>query len=251
MAWAVAGRQGGAKFGKGIGSGVTPSPEYLTERAREVAIQTGISTEDILRGGHKVQEITGDMEYSVRVMELLGQASVATGSEIDDLAQALSAANKMFGVKSIEDSTKVLAQWTAQGKEGAIEIKDWASYAQEITAAASGLGMKQGPESLMELGNIFQLARYGTGSGAAAKTAMLNMLRNITMKSESLRKDWGVNLYEGTGREKKLRGLREWLPEMIMKVGGQDLGKIEEKTIGIGKLLNIRGGRAPQALMTA
>jgi len=248
MGWAVAGRTGGAKFGKGFGPGVSPSPEYLTARAREVAIESGVSTEDILRGGHKIQEITGDMKFSVDAMELLAQAAVGTSSDIDDVAASLATMNRMMDIDTIQQATEAFAMFTAQGKAGAIEIKDISHYLPELAAEFASMGLPTGPQGLMELGNIFQLARFGTGTPGEAKTSMRNMLRQMKLKSEFIEKEYGVQMYEGEGTNKRIRGIRKWLPELIVSAGGED---VQKKSTAIGKLLAIRGEKAPAPLMKA
>jgi TP901 family phage tail tape measure protein len=245
---AVQARHPGMTYGTtAIEGKQTLHPDVLTKKYRQEAIRSGLKSEDIALGMERFVARTGNLKQALKIMSTMTTTAKATASSVEEVADAMASAFEHFGVKSIEDSQRMLAKFTVQGKKGAIEIKDMARFFQELAPLAAGAGVSKGVLGMEQIGNLFQIARLGTGKPEQAKTALQNMLTYMGKKSwaPEMRKA-GVKVYEGEGEQKRMRNINDIIMDVMMKVGGADP---EKKVRGISKLFNIRGTRFFNPLM--
>lgn len=122
-------------------------------------------------------DISGDMATGVALMKDLGDLSLATGSNLDDVASA--AGNFANNLKDIEDPSKRAAAimsamrgLAGQGLAGAVELKDLASGGATIGAAASRLAGGDSVRNIKTAGALAQAARAEGGARSADMATM-------------------------------------------------------------------------------
>ncbi len=139
-----------------------------------------------------------------------------------------------------------LATLIGQGKSGAFEMSDMASYVQEMGASAARYGLK-GEKGVGQLGALAQIARASTGSGAEAATSVEAMFRQLIAKGargkydkEGIERLTGVQVFKDKNHT-QTKDIMELLPKIIGGAKG-DLGKLQ-------KIFDERGVRAVSGLI--
>lgn len=139
----------------------------LTNMAKSM----GISKNELLSGASAYVALTGDADGAVTSMQLFGRVALASGADMADIATTAA---------SLKDNLKIdpsqfeaaFSTMIAQGKAGAIELKDLATelsgVAPQFTAFANGTGVG----GLTTLGAALQTARKGFGTASEAATGL-------------------------------------------------------------------------------
>jgi hypothetical protein len=181
----------------------------------------GMKQDQVLGMAEGFGALTGDYAAGTRMAPDLGKLSLATGADPAELARV--AGNVQMKLKStlsgknleaaVMESTRLFA---GQGEMGAVDIKDFATYAGRITATASMFSGNR-ERNMGSLGAIAQAA-IGSGSASSAEEATSAVARlgsDLMTKKEDIRK-LGINIFDGD----KLKAPEELLTELITKTGG-------------------------------
>jgi len=165
----------------------------LSAEAFKVGNAVGMDPNDILKAQTRFVDLTGDLATARGVMEQLGRVSNATGSDLQDMSSAAAAISvsldASFGndqqgkLKAMDDILRNLA---AQGKEGAVEIKQYAAQMSKVAAAASELGGSR-TDAFNLVGAMVQESRKRGGSTTAtqAATSVAAFVRDVTKDAAS------------------------------------------------------------------
>lgn len=215
---------------RGKGDAGVPAEELQAEAEATAQQIKGAKAQDVLAGEGAYVARTGDLKEARRYARTFTTASVATGASNEDIAVTGATLRDKFGIDSEAGMQKAFATLIGQGKAGAFEMADMASYVQKMGAAAGRYGMK-GEEGVAKLGAISQVARTSTGSGAQAATAVEAMFRQLVAKGADKGKN-GIKALTGEDvftdkSHTKTKDLFEVLPKIIGGAKG-DLGKLQK-----------------------
>jgi hypothetical protein len=233
---AISGRKSGEQF---------TNHDALRRGISRTAIENkGVGSEDIAAGVASYQALTGKTKQAIGLQGTFATVASASGGSAVDVAEAAASLSESFDISSIEDMQEAMAALVAQGKEGAVELKDVASLFQRLAAAGSSFGLPKGIEGVRMLGGMTQLAKTGTGSPEQAATAVENIFSAFTNKQKDLQAI-GVNVFDKkTGKAKAFEDL---MAETIGKAGGNDMAK---KKATLSKIFDVMGGRGVNPLTT-
>lgn len=212
-------------------------PEKLAKEAEATAAAVpGAKALDILRGGQAFTALTGQKSDQT-MQRTMAEVSVATGTSIENVAKAMAGLQMQFKISDPKEFKEALAKLTFQGKEGAVELSEFAGGVQKIGAAAGRFGFQKGLGGVSEVGGILQVAREATGSTDEAITSVENMLGHMTQNAKQF-KAAGVNVFDAKGQTNNFKDI---MISSLQKVGGNDMSK---KTMGFQTLLGEQGIRA-------
>lgn len=222
--------------GKGGANGQRQSSAGLISQVRQVALSTGTSSGDAMGGLQAFVGKTGDLETGRAVLGDLAKLSKATGANLGDMVDAAGdVANALGNIPNKGVAVQsVMAAIAAQGKEGAVEIKDLATQMAKL-GAASGQFSGGTAEVMSWMGALTQMTR--AKGGAASATQAATSLGSFTASfSKGARRSAfdkaGVALEDSTG---KIRNPRDIIIDALRATGG--------KTEGMGKMFADAGAR--------
>jgi hypothetical protein len=156
---------------------------------------------------------TGDMKSARENLALFGKVATATGAAMKDVALVGVELKDKLKLKP-EEMTQAFSILTAQGRGGAIEIKDMASKAPKIFSAAAsmfGVGGIEGLKGTGALAQVFAKGFGGTGAPASIATSINSTFMDI-QKAQSM--------IEKTGIKVKGRDPYEVIKDLIRVTGG-------------------------------
>ncbi len=214
------------------GAGETGAdPATLRREFQAAALQApGVKASDIAEGVQGFVAKTGDLKSGRAFASTFATTASATGSSVQDIANAAADISQKFDIKSIDEMRDALAALTFQGKNGAFELKDAASQFAKMSAAASRFGLDKGVGGLKTLGGLSQIARSSTGSPEQAATAVEAMFRQIISKSAEFESE-GVQVFKRDSKGRKTnetRGIQDFLTDAISK-GHGNLAHLQKK----------------------
>lgn len=147
-------------------------PEVLQREARSLAVETGYSASDVMTGLTKFVEKTGDLQTARNIMAEMAKLSRATNTEFYDMVDA--AANVALELGDIPDKeekiNQVMRGVAAQGKQGAVEIRDLSRQMAKIAAAAGQYGGDRAG-NILTLSAFAQMARSLGGAASSTQAA--------------------------------------------------------------------------------
>lgn len=226
-------------------SGVRQDPRALMEQARSVGLSTAMDPGKVLEGLQAFAGSTGDLETGRAIIADLAKLARATGTEMDVMVQAAGEASKTLGdtPNKAEKTLSVMRAIAAQGKVGAVEIKDMAKYLGKVAAGAPQFeGSVE--QNIVTLGALAQLARQRGGASSAAEAATAASGFVNTLKTPARLKQFtaaGIDVID-----KKTGQLRD--PTSIILAS---LAKAGDDPIKFKKLFaNIQGAKGVEALRT-
>ncbi|HZL96148.1 MAG TPA: phage tail tape measure protein, partial [Vicinamibacterales bacterium] len=196
----------------------------------------GQTAEGAAAAAAKFVQMTGDLETARASLTDFAIAASASGADMESVAGTSAAISQQFAITDPRQIREVLAALIFQGKTGAFELKDAADLFPRLAAAGAAFGLDKGVGGVKTLGGLTQIARTGTGTGEQAATAVENLLTNLKLKSDDLKKA-GVKVYD----KGKTRDLPSILIDAIAKVGGKN---VEKKQAGLSQIFGEQGIRA-------
>lgn len=162
-----------------IAAGKTPEEiAAIGDQMRQISKATGIASDDIQAGAAQYIALTGDMEGATAAMETFARVAQASGSSVDDVAQATAALKTSMGLDS-KDIEAAFSAMIVQGKGGAVELKDLAAQLAELAPQFAQFRNSKGVGGIRELGAAFQVVRTGAGSAGAAATQLRAMMSSL------------------------------------------------------------------------
>jgi hypothetical protein len=211
--------QGLAVRGTSLGERLISGRE-LKNQFRSIALQRpGVSTGDIISGAEAFVEKTGDLEQARRFAPVLAKVGLATGASQGDLGSVAADLQKKFGIDTASGMEQALSTLAVQGKRGQFELLDFAKQIPKIASAAERFGVKGGVGGVEQLGALAQIARNSTRSGSEAGTAVENLFRELTLKTDKIKTKTGVDVFSDKGRT-QTRDIEQLIPEIIKGAKG-------------------------------
>lgn len=242
------GHAGGDLIGKGIGAitsaagdvrdfersliryqiasgGSAEATAALRSQIRGVSLETGISSAEVLAGASSYVALTGDVEGARDAMSAFARISQASGSSVSDVATATAALKQSMKI----DGSQVEAAFSGlivQGKQGAVEIKDFAGELATLSPQFAQFG-NTGLGGLREMGAAFQVIRQGAGTAGEAATQFQAMMGELVTSHKELAAI-GIKVFQKnpqTGR-KELKNFTQIAEELASNKALNDPAKL-------------------------
>lgn len=202
----------------------------LISEAHKVANDVFMDPNEILKAQTKFVDLTGDLETARAVMLDLGRTANATGSDMGDMATAAAAISvnldaSMGGDKQgkIEAMSHIMRVLGAQGKEGAVEIKQYAAQMSKVAAAAAAFGGTDRAEVFNMVGMMVQESRKRGGSTTAtqAATSVSAFARDMTKDAKRLNASYGLDVFSDK-THRFLASPQKIIEASILQTGGSE-----------------------------
>jgi len=201
------------------------SAATLTGEARAVGDKFAMDPAAVIEAQDQFTKLTGDLDMARRMMGSLAGLSIASGASLQDMATAAGEVSNAFGdmgsqeekMKAIDQAMRSLA---AQGKIGAVEMRDYARYMAHLGGTVGGFGGDRATR-LAQFGAMTQLAKaYGGGTSAAVATRAISGFRNIleTPARRAKFREYGVAIEDEKGL---LRDPFQIIKDALRKTGGK------------------------------
>jgi hypothetical protein len=197
----------------GVTAGLAESDlSGLRDQIHLVAKASNQMQDDVTEAMSAFVERTGKIDIARKNLELYGKVATATGASIKDVAFVGAELYQKLGINDQRQAFDVL---TAQGKMGAVEIRDLATKAPKLFSAANAKFGVEGIEGLRGTGALAQVFARAHGGNATAGMTATNIVQMFT---DMQRREGQINRLVGH----KTRGLDpyEVIKEMIVKTGG-------------------------------
>jgi TP901 family phage tail tape measure protein len=201
------------------------SAATLGGEARAVGTQFAMDPGAVIEAQDQFVKLTGDLDMSRKMMGSLAGLAIASGASLQDMATAAGEVSNAFGdmgspeekMKAIDQAMRSLA---AQGKLGAVEMRDYARYMAHLGGTVGAFGGDRATR-LAQFGAMTQLAKaYGGGTSAAVATRAVSGFRNIleTPARRSKFREYGVAIEDEKGM---LRDPFAIIRDALSKTGGK------------------------------
>jgi hypothetical protein len=226
-------------------NGMRVSAQSLSEDAFRVGKATGSDANDVMAGLGDFVGKTGDLATGRDILMDMARLSRATGTNLSDMmAAAGGVAMAMGDTENKGDKLhSIMNSFAAQGKLGAVEIKNLAVQMDKLSAQA---GQFEGnlADNMVMLGSLAQEARQRGGAAnatqAANSVAAFTSMLKTPRRAEEFEKATGKKVVTATGM---LRNPQELILEALRAKGMDPTGF---KQI----FANVQGGRAVEGFAT-
>jgi len=154
------------------------SPETMrafSDSVMRASNATGIARTEILDAAAAYVALTGDMDTARGSTETWAKISAATGTKVDDIAKAAAALSQQMGITSPQMEA-VFSGLAAQGKAGAIELKDLGGELAQIAPQWAMFKDGKGAAGVAKLGAALQIVKRGFGGDAGETVTGLQSL---------------------------------------------------------------------------
>lgn len=207
--------------GHGGANGQRQNASGVTAEIRDVSMRTGNGSGDTMHGLQSFVAKTGDLETGRSVLFDLAKLSKATGANMADMADAAGdVANELGDIPNKGAAiTSVMGAIAAQGKEGAVEIKDLARQMAKLGAAATQY-TGDSKQSIANMGALVQMTRAKGGAASSTQAATSVMAFTNTFGKGARRAAFdaaGVKVEDSDG---KLRNSRDIILDALKATGG-------------------------------
>lgn len=183
------------------------SPATMREFSGEItkaSTATGLSRNSILSAASAYVALTGDMTTAQRSTATWAKIAQATGTPIEDIASTAAAISQQMGIQS-EDMERVFSGLAAQGKAGAVELKDLAGLMAQIAPQWAQFGNGKGARGVAELGSALQVVKRGFGGDAAETVTGLQSLLTALVKNAGRFEDGGIKVFDVKDGKKTMK----------------------------------------------
>ncbi len=179
----------------GIAANQTPEKlAAMRKQIAEVSAETAIGRDQIMSAAQTYVDLTGDAAGASTAMRTFARISQASGSSMDDVATA--AASMQMSMKL--DASQIEAVFSgliAQGKMGAVSLKDMAGELSTLGPAMAKFKGGTGADGIRAMGAAFQVVRQGAGSAAEANTQLQSVITGVISHAKKFEKA-GVKIYD-------------------------------------------------------
>lgn len=203
---------------------VRVDPNALMKQALTTGRETGVDANEALEGLAKFTAKTGDLATGRDVLKDMSILAKVTGSSLDDTVDAAGdIANALGDVDNKSDRVKnLMTVIAAQGKMGAVEMKNLASQMAKVGAASGTFA--GGDKSILQSAALVQMAR-ARGGAASATQAASGMMAFSDVFSKGARLDkfqhFGVQVHEANGQ---VRDQKSLIVDMIRAASSAQFG---------------------------
>ena len=226
-------------------NGMRVNANSLASDAMRVGKSTGNDANDAMTGLEGFVSKTGDLATGRDILESMARLSKATGTNLGDMMAAAGGVAMAMG--DTEDKgaklNAIMNGFAAQGKLGAVEIKDLSKQMDKLSAQAGQYEGNLGDNMAM-LGALAQSARKGGGATnatqAATSVAAFTSMLKTPKRAEEFEKATGQKVFNKQGM---LRNPEEIIIGALRSKG---MSPTEFKTI----FANMQGGRAVEESAT-
>lgn len=226
-------------------NGMRVDPNALMAQTLSVGKATGTDANDVMEGLQKFVAKTGDLRTARDVIGDMAVLARTTGANMEDVADAAGdvasalpdTADKGARVK---DVMSVIA---AQGKVGAVEIKQLATQMTKI-AAASGQFEGDAGQNMIAFGAMAQMARSGKGGAASASQAANTVGAFTSTFAKGARVDafnkFGVNI---AGEGGKIRDPKAIILDALAAANSSKFGGPGKANVNMGEMFKDANAR--------
>ncbi len=225
-------------------NGLRVSANELAGDSLRVGKMAGLDANDAMAGLGDFTSKTGDLATGREILADMAKLSKATGANLSDMMAAAGGVAMVMGdtENKGEKLNQIMNSFAAQGKLGAVEIKDLASQMDKLSAQA---GQFEGnvADNMVMLGALAQSARKGGSSNAtqaATSVAAFTSMLKTPKRAEEFKAATGVEVFNKKGM---LRNPEELIIEALRSKG---MNPTEFKKI----FANVQGGRAVEESAT-
>lgn len=211
----------------------------LVKQAFSVGKTTGMDANDAIEGLGQFVGKTGDLATGRDILEQMAKLSRATGTNLSDMTSAAGDVATALGdiPNKGQAINQIMSSFAAQGKLGAVEIKDLAVQMAKLAASAPQFEGSVS-DNLAMMGALAQEARQrggaaAPGQAATSVAAFVSMLKT-PKRAEEFEKATGKKVFNERGM---LRNPQEIILDALRAKGMDPTGF---KTI----FQNVQGGRA-------
>lgn len=152
-----------------------PDVKMIMERARAASAATGIEANDLVEGVRSYTAKSSDFAGGMENMEFFGRMSKATGTSVQDIANAAGLLRSQNADLTGAQMKDMLLSVVAQGKLGSVEMEDLATGAARITRSSAGYQGSQTVNQQKLLGLAQIAARTSGGSVSESATNLSNI----------------------------------------------------------------------------
>jgi hypothetical protein len=211
----------------------------LVKQAFSVGKTTGMDANDAIEGLGQFVGKTGDLATGRDILEQMAKLSRATGTNLSDMTSAAGDVATALGdiPNKGQAINQIMSSFAAQGKLGAVEIKDLSAQMAKLASQAPQFEGNMA-DNLAMLGALAQEARQRGGAASATQAAtsvssFVSMLKT-PKRAEEFEKATGKKVFNQQGM---IRNPQELILEALRAKGMDPTGF---KTI----FANAQGGRA-------
>jgi len=211
----------------------------LVKQAFSVGKTTGMDANDAIEGLGQFVGKTGDLATGRDILEQMAKLSRATGTNLSDMTSAAGDVATALGdiPNKGQAINQIMSSFAAQGKLGAVEIKDLSAQMAKLASQAPQFEGNM-TDNLAMLGALAQEARQRGGAASATQAAtsvssFVSMLKT-PKRAEEFEKATGKKVFNQQGM---IRNPQELILEALRAKGMDPTGF---KTI----FANAQGGRA-------
>lgn len=235
------------KAGTGDPRGTRVGAGTLQKEFQSVGKEFGFDPNEVAAASTKFVDLTGDLNMARTAMGGLARLSNATNTNLTDMASAAatvsvqlerSMGNDMQGrAKALQGIMRVFA---GQGKEGAVEIKDFAAQMAKVATVTNRFAGDRG-EIFSMVGVLAQESRKAGGSASASQAATsVSRFAQYVGSKQGAKAFGAVGVNVFTDDTKRfLRNPKEIILEALSHTGGNQ--------VSMGQLFkNVMAGRAVQ-----
>ncbi len=190
--------------------------KVFRDSLHKMAVETGISANEILQGVSKIGEITGKFDFAEEMGANLARAAKASGAAVEDLASvAASLSGSMgYGADQVQKAFNALI---IQGEAGSFTLKDFATQGRALLASASSAGIKSS-EQFAKFGSFLQIVNEKIKSEAETTTSVSTLFSELIDKAGDIQKKFGVKVLD---KNKEMREFDVIIKEIMEKTGGK------------------------------
>lgn len=190
--------------------------KVFRDSLHKMAVETGISANEILQGVSKIGEITGKFDFAEKMGGNLARAAKASGAAVEDLASvAASLSGSMgYGADQVQKAFNALI---IQGEAGSFTLKDFATQGRALLASASSAGIKSS-EQFAKFGSFLQIVNEKIKSEAETTTSVSTLFSELIDKADDIQKKFGVKVLD---KNKEMREFDVIIKEIMEKTGGK------------------------------
>lgn len=231
--------------GKSGAAGIRQDAGQLQREARQVGADAALDPNKAMEGLQAFVGKTGDLETGRAILADMAKLSRATGTNLEDMVNAAGDVANGLGdtdnkAQKVSDVMRAIA---AQGKVGAVEIKDLATQMAKVQAASGGFE-GDGSANIAKLNAIAQMSRSRGGSASASQAATSTLsFANTFSKGKRIKAfdDFGVSI-QGAGG--KTRDPMEIIKDSIRAAGSKEHGGMAQFDMNMNKMFMDTRARA-------
>lgn len=236
---------------EGNANRVRVDPDEIRKQTSGITAKYGISGEESLGAIGEYTKIAGDLNAARLALDGLAKLSLATGTNLADMAAAAGNVDMQLGkipnkAKIVDDIMRTIA---AQGKMGGVEIADFAVQMARVASAANKFEGDTG-ENIKKFGALAQIARGTGGAPSAAEASRSVVGFTNTLKKGARLKEFDALDIDVYNEKNQMRDPFKIIEESLVKTNGDPrkmnklfMDVVGERAIGgLSSTFNRAGG---------